>query len=146
MLGLLHRVFSSEGISVLHQKKKPPTSKKVQAMNWMCRLHLFMTSNVYSPVQLHNLSLCFILPSFSSQIVFFSAAFPTFCSKRSRNLSLACLLTSTSQCSGILETQKISLYYFKLFFNVSWEFSVAPHLPTLFVACLSAFSVVQKVI
>lgn len=102
-------------VSVLHWKKKTPTSKKVQAMCWMCRLHLFMTSNVCSPAQLHNLNLSFILLSLCSQIVFFSAAFLTCCSKGSKNLSLAYLLTPASQCSGILETQKISLCYFKLF-------------------------------
>lgn len=111
--------FLALKVSVLHWKKKAPTSEKLQATYWMCRLHLFMASNVCSPVQLHKLSLSFILLSLCSQIVFFSAAFPTRCTKGSRNLSLACLLTSASQCSGILETQKSSLCYFKLFLGVS---------------------------
>lgn len=121
--------FLALKVSVLcTRRKKLPRCKQVQAMYWTCRLHLCIPWNACSPAQLHNLSLCFILPSFSWQIVFFSAAF--YCSKRSRNLSLACLLISNQPFSDILETQKISLFYFNFFFNVPWELSIAPHLLT----------------
>ena len=127
------------------RSKKFPHCKQVQATYWMCRLHLFITWNVYSLTQLHNLSLCFILPSSSCQNVFFSAAFPIYCSKGSRNVSLACLLTSKHRCSGILETQKASLFYFNFLFNVPWVFR-SSSLADLSVACLPAFSVAQNAV
>lgn len=64
------------------------------------------------PTQLHNLGLCFLLPSFACQIVF--AVFAIYCSRRTRNLSIACLLNSYHQCSVILETQKFSVFCFPL--------------------------------